>query len=285
MRRPDTQILTAASAAFGPSLLALLGSLNLNWPGHPPVLVYDIGLDEPTRATLRQQNVEVRQVPAFCPHWHRHFTWKIWAWNDAPAQQILWLDAGIIVLRPLDDVLQTIREHGYFFLPNGCTLDGESPQTTCHACQVTPEFRMGKPTVAGGFIGFRKDGAVAGLLRSALTIALTEENIAATAPGHRHDQAILSLLAHRDLAPLLLADKAHYLADKSPRQFAGQPVWIHRRTLHYADGRYLAGHISRAGKPFVPRMQPWWAPFLPWRLWRQWRAPADDQTVYNGVRD
>ena len=51
----NRMIITAASSTFGPSLLALLGSLNLNWPGHPPVRVYDIGLDEDTLGDLRSK--------------------------------------------------------------------------------------------------------------------------------------------------------------------------------------------------------------------------------------
>jgi hypothetical protein len=31
----DQMIVTTASAAFGPSLLALFGSMDCNWPGHP----------------------------------------------------------------------------------------------------------------------------------------------------------------------------------------------------------------------------------------------------------
>ena len=78
MNSDDRLIITAASNAYGPSLLALPGSLNLNWHNHPPVLVYDIGLDDATRATLQQHHIPLRVVPPFCPHWRSHFTWKIW---------------------------------------------------------------------------------------------------------------------------------------------------------------------------------------------------------------
>src|SRR5659263_346946 len=82
-------IVTAASAAFGSSLVALLGSLNLNWPDHPPIRVYDLGLERKTLETLSRHGVEVVPVPPFCPHWRKHFTWKIWCWNDAPARMSL----------------------------------------------------------------------------------------------------------------------------------------------------------------------------------------------------
>ena len=113
----DQMIITAASSTFGPSLLSLLGSLNLNWPGHPQVRVYDIGLNDETLHVLDTHNIEVVKVPEFCPHWKKHFTWKIWCWNDAPASEILWLDAGLVVLKPLDEVFHAAQKPGTCWVP------------------------------------------------------------------------------------------------------------------------------------------------------------------------
>ena len=65
MKTHDGMIITAASSVFGPSLLALVGSLNLNWPDHPRIRVYDIGLDDDTLRILDASNVEVIKVPEF----------------------------------------------------------------------------------------------------------------------------------------------------------------------------------------------------------------------------
>ena len=65
----NRMIITGASPAYESSLLALLGSLNCNWPGHPPVLVYDLGMTTATLDQLATANIPVRKVPAFCPHW------------------------------------------------------------------------------------------------------------------------------------------------------------------------------------------------------------------------
>ena len=110
-------IVTGASVSFSQSLLALLVSLTLNWPEHPPVLVYDLGLDEQILGTLHENQIQVRKVPPFVPHWRKHFTWKVWCWNDAPARDVFWLDAGVVVLHPLDDVFMAIDKIGYFINP------------------------------------------------------------------------------------------------------------------------------------------------------------------------
>lgn len=134
----DKLIITAAS--FGPYLLALLGSLTLNWPEYPPVLVYDLGMDEETLTILRDNLITVRKIPPFVPHWRKHFTWKVWCWNDAPARDILWLDAGVVVLSPLEDVFDAIGRLGYFLNPTYHFLSDTAKDAACNGCKVDPAF-------------------------------------------------------------------------------------------------------------------------------------------------
>jgi hypothetical protein len=248
----DRLIVTAASAEFGPSLLALIGSLNLNWPGHPPVLVYDIGLDARTLAILAHHGIVVRTVPAFCAHWRKHFTWKIWALNDAPTRDVFWLDAGVVALQPLDEVFEAIDRLGYFFTTNYELLDWEASEQACRGCGVTPDFRTGKLTLLGGMMGFRKAGQTGTVLEKALAAALVEANVAATNVAHRHDQAIISLLAYRHLGSVVIADGAVYLGWLSPEQVPGQKAWVHRRRIRPDDVHRLAAHLSRGGAPHRP---------------------------------
>jgi hypothetical protein len=58
-------IITAASEGYAISLFALIGSLNCNWPEHPPVLVYDLGLNRESLEKLHEHQVPVKQVPSF----------------------------------------------------------------------------------------------------------------------------------------------------------------------------------------------------------------------------
>ncbi|MBN2688845.1 MAG: hypothetical protein JXR85_11820 [Deltaproteobacteria bacterium] len=253
MELHDRMIITAASSGFGPSLLAMLGSLNLNWPGHPPVRVYDIGLDDETLHILDAHDVDVVKVPGFCPHWRKHFTWKIWCWNDAPAREIMWIDAGIVVLRPVDEIFEMLNTLGYFVVPTYHLLTENASEAACRGCGVDPAFRVGKMTLAGGFIGFNKSGTIQNIVEEALAVALTEEHIAATEQMHRHDQAIISLLMYRDLGNVVMADGTVYCGWLSPRQVPGQKVWVHRRALLKQDLDHFAAHISSPGLPHMPK--------------------------------
>ena len=245
-------LITAASAEFGPSVLALLGSLTLNWPNHPPLLVYDLGIDDATKARLVDIGIPVRQVPQFCPHWRQHFTWKIWCINDAPARNVLWIDAGIVVLQPLDELFQAIETLGYFLVPNYELLDYEASPAACKACGVSYDFRLGKATLAGGLLGFHKEGETAALLQEALNVALDEAAIAATTVTHRHDQAILSLLMYRSFGKALVGDGQVYLGGLSPKQVPGQKLWVHRRAILAQDQAHFASHVARPGNSYQP---------------------------------
>lgn len=249
----DRIIITAASKAYASSLAALLGSINLNWPNHPPVLVYDIGLDERTLETLIKHNILVRKVPHFCLHWRKHFTWKIWCWNDAPANHILWLDAGLVILRPCDEIFYAIKKIGYFVVPSYHLLTENASLDACMGCGVSPDFRKGRMTLAGCIIGFDKTiSCVVAILKEAFSVALREKCIAATEPLHRHDQSIISLLMHKNLNPLIQADGIVYSGWQSPQQTPGQKIWVHRRSLSREDIYHFQTYISNQGDPYIP---------------------------------
>ncbi|MBI3901573.1 MAG: hypothetical protein HY306_01295 [Nitrosomonadales bacterium] len=292
----DRMIITAASAAFGPSLLALLGSLDCNWPGHPRVRVYDIGLDAGTLATLQKHQIEVVPVPPFCAHWRKHFTWKIWCWNDVPARDVLWMDSGMAVLQPMDELFEAIDRLSYFVVPTYHLLTENASLNACRSCGVSPSFRDGKMTLAGTFIGFRKEGKMKAILAEALAIANVEENIASVEKMHRHDQMIISLLLYKHFEHVVMLDGMVYCGWLSPQQVTGQKIWVHRRALAAVDQAYYASRITSVGQPHLPVPPEIPNPFkaglkaaisAPERALRKWvkRQRQGKEKPYDGIRD
>jgi hypothetical protein len=166
------------------------------------------------------------------------------------------MDAGLVVLKPLDEVFHAIDNIGYFVVPTYHPLVKNASESACKGCGVNTGFRDGKVTLAGGFIGFKKEGKIKQILREALSVSLTEAYIASTERMHRHDQAIISLLFYRDLGSVLLMDGVIYctcypLSD-SPRS-PGHAVWVHRRSILPEDQAYFISRIVETGPPYLPK--------------------------------
>ncbi len=284
---PTDLIITGASGSYAPQLLALVGSANANWPGHPPILVYDLGLPEETLDVLKRGGVDVRRIPEFCPHWRKHFAWKIWCLQDAPADRYVWLDAGIYVQRPFPEAFAAMESLGYFVQPNGFSIE----QT---ACRSVREYFAGHQfsevlSINGGLHGFDKRRASA-LLAEAYSMALDENYLAADTPAGRHDQDLLSFLMYKHFAPVVFLDRHLYAEHAGPSQVLGQRVWIHRREMHPDDADYFRECVTRIASPRLPSRAPparrSWVRDLRIQIakWRG-RYPDETQVIYTGVRD
>lgn len=281
---PERLIITAASQSFGPSLLALLGSLTVNWQNHPPVLVYDLGLDERTLAVLEQHQIAVKRVPPFCSHWRKYYAWKVWCWKDAPARNFLWIDAGIVVLQPLDEIFDTINQFGYFICGTGLRMTDNVSAAMCGACGLEFSFCKDKETLAGGILGINKE-MVRDLLEEAISVAVNQEAMRATTPLHRWDQSLISLLLYKYFGEPHTANAQIYLEHKSPRAQPGQKVWVHRRAIDARDIRYFAKHLATAGAPYLPRTPHNWRANLPLYKLRRWLGRQNERLLFDGVRD
>ncbi len=295
----DHIIITGASPSYETSLLALLGSLNCNWPGHPRVVVYDLGMTSSTLQRLAAADIEVRKVPEFCPHWRSDFTWKPWCFRDAPGRSYLWLDAGMCVLRPLDEAFACIERLGYFAVAlYNHPIAPSVPELLCRNLGLTAVELEPMISMSSGVHGFLKEGPGAELVEESFQRALVQENMQATAPPHRHDQALLTLLLYKHFGSPVLADYHIYAHHDptGPGSESRQKIWVHRRKMLEADQRHFAQFLNRAGDPYRPvgriagAKPPGWFKRLRFAVAKlRGRFPGDDyvdldQTVLRGLK-
>src|SRR6185437_11322384 len=153
----STVFASAADARYGDWLLNLVGSVKRRSDLFDRVVAFDLGLNPFQRRLLAAvPGVEIRNVPAFVPHWRQGFTWKPWAFCQLDADRVVWIDAGATVLRPLTPFLDSIDRYGYFVVSQDVPLHEIVPRDY-YALYGVPESIGERTTVAAGIIGFRRE--------------------------------------------------------------------------------------------------------------------------------
>jgi hypothetical protein len=258
---PELIIVTAASQKYAGSLLALIGSIRANWRHDLQIHVYNLGLSEETLRQLRVlPRVVLKTVPAFCPHWRLHYAWKLWILKNAESDNVLWLDAGIFVLKPLDNVERCIRANGLFLVPNYQDLAVEAPPAAVYSCDLTYAEISGRSSITANILGFDKTTPAFGIFERAFELCLNEANLKAVSSRHKHDQALMSCVLYSIYPDYLFFDGQMFAGWRSAQQVNGQQCWAQRRAILDADicqlslrGLLLGGFIPSDPRRHTPR--------------------------------
>lgn len=283
---------TGADERYGVWLLNMLGSLAANSPRtFDHVVAYDLGLNPRQRGLLDAvRDIEVRTVPSFVPHWKQGFTWKTWIWTHVGGDAVLWLDAGLSVLRPLDGIVRQIDENGYFAVSQETPLSATTPSDYWALYGLPPELGA-QTAIAAGIFGFRTTGD----FYDRVVVATYEDCLAGRSLGFspgdvdrlrvglyrepsptirdcttfRWDQTVLNMRFYASVADPVVNDLDVYAGFRSRRDHPQQVIWNHRRR---GSLRYLPRVPYRAAqRPFglawgtVAALR-WWAHNHRWLL-------------------
>lgn len=178
-------IITSASDKFFPSLLNLLGSIEANYPNHPDVYVYDLGLFYTFRKELESIPwVHVLEVPHFVEDWRACYTWKTYILNTPLAENNLYIDAGCQVLKPLDMLFDKIDRQSYLAVSQGTsvTIRDITPQSYLDMFGLSPDDAQ-KNVITAGIFGFKKNSGV-----EKVTEALYKAGVAGLCLGFSQDE-------------------------------------------------------------------------------------------------
>ena len=149
-------IITACSNRFFPSLLNLLGSIKANYPNHPKIYVYSLGLLPILKNELKNiAGVEVIDMPHFCAFWKKCYTWKTYIFTNPLSELNLFLDAGNEILMPLDEMFEQIENNGYFTVSQITKIKDIVPKEYGIIFKLTNEQRE-KECIGSGIFGFNK---------------------------------------------------------------------------------------------------------------------------------
>src|SRR5207249_4395323 len=82
-------------------------------------------------------------------------TWKIWIWTHLEAETIVWLDAGVTVLRPLTDFLEHAADSGYFVVSTGVEAGLSTPSEYYAIYGLADDFGA-NVSVTSGILAFSR---------------------------------------------------------------------------------------------------------------------------------
>lgn len=255
-------IITSASSKFFPSLANLIASIKANYPNHPPIFVYDLGLYWTYKKELSQiKDLEVLAMPPFCSFWRKCYTWKTYIFSHPLAHLNLYLDAGSQVLRSLDGVFGEIDRDGYFAVEQDVELERIVPSDYKQIFRVKPEFYKKKCLTAGVF-GFKDESSIATILGRLYQHALkglalgfspkdTWKNTGVNKTDYirdceifRHDTTLLSLLMRQEIGEYVSHPSAKYAAAYSKEEDPKEVIWNLR--LNFIFLEYLNCNYSRS---------------------------------------
>lgn len=218
----DKAIITSASNKFFPAIITLLASIKINYPSHPTIFIYDLGLFPFFRKELENiEGVKVIAMPKFCPFWQSCFTWKTYIFKHPIAKLNLYLDSGFQALKPFDEIFDLIKKDDYFFVGQNAPLSKISPEEFKSIFNIDEKF-YNQTYVTAGLIGFKSDSSVSPVLSSLYDTAKAglclgfspvekwknkgknKNQFTRNCDLFRFDTTLLSMVARRDLKDFIV---------------------------------------------------------------------------------
>ena len=257
-------IITSASNKFFPSLLNLLGSIKTNYPQHPDIYVYDLGLSFTFKKELELLPwVHLVNVPHFVPHWRACYTWKTYILNTPIKELNFYIDAGCQILRPLDELFRKIDSQGYLAVSQGpeVHIADITPNEYFKAFSVKPEYAQEEGITAGIF-GFKQNSIVtavteklyqAGVNKFCLGFSqkelwkntgINKTEYVRDCEKFRHDTTLISILLRNEIPDLTVEPLGKFssFSENDGQQFIFN-FRMNYKKLDFIDKNILYGNV------------------------------------------
>lgn len=267
---PSRCIITSVSNKFFPSLLNLLGSIETNYPEHPHIYIYDLGLSWNFRKELELLDmVTVMDMPHFSPFWRSCYTWKTYIFDNPFANINFYIDAGCEILRPLDEIFKEIEKNDYITVEQGVNLGAITPIEYKRIFDIDPRHYE-EHSITAGIFGFKKDSSVTPAIKE-----LFDSGVAGLCLGFssrdlwknkgvnksqfirncdmfRHDTTMLNLILRKHILNLRMQDVNKYGGAYTAQDHPEQLIWNLR--MNYRSLSYLSDNILHKNPPLIARM-------------------------------
>lgn len=264
----DRALYTACSNKFFPSVLNLLGSLRVNYPHHPPVFIYDLGLAHSFRRELSCiPGVTLVPMPHFSPFWRSCYTWKPYIFAHPLARLNFYMDAGSQVLRPLDEIFSIIEREGYICVQQDVPLYEIAPQEYRYLFSIS-ESLYDQPTMTAGLFGFAAGTTIVQSVNELFLAAQVglclghsagepwknrgpnKTKFVRSCRIFRFDTSVFNLILRKNFgSELILHSGQKYGGYLTPHDHPQQLIWNFR--MNYSRLEYLAPGVLHAQFSFT----------------------------------
>jgi len=284
----DSALVTASDAKYAPFLFNALSSIHTNFPDHPLVYVFDLGLNRSQRFELESIPwIRLKAIEKFVPHWKEGWSWKPYILTQVDERFVLYFDAANIVLyRSIALWFLAIKRHGFFGIANGQLLRDITPSDYWTMFALDPVICAGRPTFGAGLFGFDGAGSAGNAIRKCLSLTIDGWNLGRSdgeknplygkvplrdCMCFRADQTLFNLAMVEYVGPdLLIRNEERYCGRGGPRDHANQYLWYARRNKKSMI--YFAKPLNNYSCVFLfNRVTAWIKLMLRWRAAELWK--------------
>ena len=285
--RIESALVTAADAKYAPFLFNALSSIHVNFPDHPLVYVFDLGLTRPQRCELESVPwVRLRSIDRFVAHWKAGWSWKPYILTRIEERFVIYFDAANIVLyRSIALWFLAIKRHGFFGIANGQRMQDITPSDYWNTFGLDRGICSDRPTFGAGLFGFDRTGSAGLAVRKCLALTIAGWNLGRSAseknplyskvalrdcPCFRADQTLLNLAMVEYMGPdILIRDELRYCGLGGQYDHVNQFLWYSRR--HKSSMLYFTKPLNAYSTVFFyNRLTSWFILVLRWRASEIW---------------
>ena len=161
-------------------------------------------------------------------------------WGTEKSKNVLWLDAGVMALGPIDEMFKIIEDQEIFLVEDQNHRNYRWTHEKCREIMEATESELNDFQLSAGILGYKKDGKYQTLIDEAFKFSKIKECIGGSSENHRHDQSIYSILASRYSCPRQSIEKYGYYTDLhrnlNTAREAGAVIFVHRNGHWQFDG-------------------------------------------------
>lgn len=230
-------IITAANSPYYNALLTLIASIHReSFDLVDQIFVFDLGLDDLERKRVSGlQKVSVVNFPEYVDTEPKQHVYKCYAihWAKDQGENILWLDAGAMALKPIDEMYEIINSEHIFLVEDTDHKNHSWTHQQCRDIMQATDSELNDFQLSSGILGYKSGGKYQNLINESYEFSKIEGCVKGDHNIHRHDQSVYSILASRYNCPKQDIDKYGYWTDSSRNlntaREIGATIFVHRR--------------------------------------------------------